>query len=81
MPNAIPSVSGTRVDLAYVRSCLERHGWPVERVAHSEIDSQRGAVVWDIEFKHSRLAGVGWTGTSSRRRPSVLAHCLQQRSG
>jgi hypothetical protein len=70
------ATSGKRVDLASVRRCLERHGWPVERVSHNEIDSQHGAVVWDMEFRHSRLISVGWTGSTNPARPSVLNHCL-----
>jgi hypothetical protein len=45
--------SGSRVELAYVRGCLERHGWPVERVSHNEIDSPHGSVVWDLELHSS----------------------------
>jgi hypothetical protein len=68
--------SGMRVDLASVRRCLERHGWAVERVSHGEIDSQHGAVVWDMEFRRSRLIGVGWTGGTNPAHPSVLDRCL-----
>lgn len=63
--------------LTHVRACLERHGWPVERVSHNEIASQHGAVVWDITFRHSRPPAVGWTGYGGQKgAPKVLNRCV-----
>jgi len=76
------AASGKGVSLAYVRGCLERHRWRVGRLSRNEIDSEHGAVVWDIEFKHSRVSSVGWTGDGgSGHEPAVLARCLRGRTG
>lgn len=73
--------SRVRVDLGQARDCLERHGWPVEHIARNELDVQRGGTVWDMEFRHSGLVNVGWTGDASGGMPQVLARCLRERNG